>query len=110
MPTRYRIRWAEAALQDLESIVDSITAHEGVPSASRVADAIFERANALEHQPDRGRIVPEIREVGIVDYRELIEGPYRICYRVHGRDVASVAVLDGRRDLDRILVDRAMGR
>jgi hypothetical protein len=67
----------------------------------------------LEHQdayPVRGRVVPEIREIGIVDFRELFEKPFRICYRRHGRDAVIVSVLDVRRDLERVLNDRALGR
>jgi hypothetical protein len=29
---------------------------------------------------------------------------------VHGRDAVIVSVLDGRRDLERVLIDRVLGR
>jgi toxin ParE1/3/4 len=110
MAGKFRIRWSEAALQDVESILDYIAAHGGPVAADHVCELIVRRAEKLVLSPERGRVVPEIREIGIADYRELIEKPYRICFRVHGHDIVIVSVLDGRRDLARILIDRAMGR
>lgn len=109
-PTKYRLRWAEAALQDIESIIDYLAARDEPSRAIDVHDAIMKRAESLAEHPSRGRIVPEIRELGIADYHESIEGPYRICFRVYPRDVVIVAILDARRDLARLLIDRAMGR
>ena len=110
MGVKYRIRWAEAALQDVEFILDYIVAHDGPVAATHVYELIVNRVEKLALNPERGRVVPEIREIGIIDFRELIEKPYRICYRVNVREVVIVSVLDGRRDLERILIDRAMGR
>ncbi len=110
MAGRYRVVWSEAAIQDVESILGWIMAHESPVAAAHVYELVTKRAETLAQAPDRGRVVPEIREMGIVDFRELIEPPYRICYRVHGRDAVIVSVLDGRRDLERVLVDRAMRR
>ncbi len=97
-------------MQDVESILDYIVAHDGHIAATRVLDLIVNRAEQLVENPQRGRVVPEIREIGIVDFREMIERPFRICYRVYSREVVIVSVLDGRRDLERILIDRAMQR
>ncbi|MCP4676008.1 MAG: type II toxin-antitoxin system RelE/ParE family toxin [Deltaproteobacteria bacterium] len=111
MGTKHRIRWAEATLQDVESILNYIAARDGFAAASHVHDLIIDRAEKLVLNPERGRLVPELRSIGIIDFRELIESPYRICYRVSTRrEVVIVSVLDGRRDLERILIDRAMGR
>jgi len=52
--------------------------------------------------------VPELKDVGITDYRELISAPYRIFYRITGRVVSILGVLDGRRDLEEILIHRAI--
>ncbi len=39
-------------------------------------------------------------------HRELIEGPWRIVYRYDERSVFVVSVLDGRRDLSSLLLER----
>ena len=107
---KYRLRWAEAALQDLESIIDYLAAHGEPTRAFDVHDGIVSRVESLAAHPNGGHVVPELREVGISDYRELIEGPYRIRFRIYNSDIVLVAVFDARRDLTRLLIDRAMGR
>ena len=54
----------------------------------------------------RGRIVPELRAAGVQTYRELVEGPWRIVYRYDARYVYVTAVLDARRDLSSVLLER----
>ena len=56
--------------------------------------------------PLRGRTVPELRSVGVQTYRELVEGPWRIVYRYDARHVYVIAVLDARRDLSSLLLER----
>ena len=41
-------------------------------------------------------------------HRELIEGSWRIVYRYDERSVSVVAVLDARRDLSSLLLERLM--
>ena len=39
-------------------------------------------------------------------YRELIEPPWRIVYRIESESVLVLGVLDGRRDLKSLLLER----
>ena len=56
--------------------------------------------------PNRGRVVPELLHTGISQYRELISAHWRIVYRVENRQVLIMAVLDSRRDLQTVLLNR----
>ena len=58
--------------------------------------------------PARCRVVPELREEGIDAYRELVIRPYRIMFRIHGSEVVLLAVVDGRRDLQELLLERTL--
>ena len=64
----------------------------------------------LTGSAERGRAVPELRSVDVYQYLELIESPWRIIYRVHGDEVLVVELLDGRRDLESLLLRRLLGR
>lgn len=66
------------------------------------------RAAALSTTPARGRKVPELAALDVHHYRELIERPWRILYRIEGDRVLVVAVLDGRRDLASLLIERLL--
>jgi len=103
-----RIRWAPAAFQDLDEIVDYIAAQDGTGSAVKMYLKLKKRAGALATHPARSRIVPELRAVGVTEYRELIVSPYRVFFRIVGTEVRIVGVLDGRRDLEETLVRRTM--
>jgi len=106
----FRIIWAEAAVQDFESILEYIAFHDCYEAAATVHEKLLGRIDTLVHTPMRCRYVPELKEIGLTEYRELIVRPYRICFRIHGHDVVLVSILDGRRDLEQILMDRAMQR
>jgi hypothetical protein len=47
--------------------------------------------------------------VGVREYRELILAPYRVFFRLTRRSVDIVGMLDGRRDLEEILLRRYLG-
>jgi toxin ParE1/3/4 len=100
-----RVRWTEAARIDLELIVDFIAA-DSVENAVAVLDRLETRAGALRLAAERGRGVPELQVVDVLQYRELIERPWRIIYRIEPDQVIVLAVLDGRRDLGSLLLER----
>jgi plasmid stabilization system protein ParE len=64
------------------------------------------RATSLDAAPMRGRVVPELARFGIRSWRELVVKPYRIVYRVAEAEVFVLAVFDGRRDLEDVLLER----
>ena len=108
MARSFRIRWAPVAFQDLDEIIDYIATLDGTDSAVKLCLELVKRTGALATHPARCRIVPELRSVGVVEYRELIVSPYRVFFRIVGTEVRIVGVLDGRRDLEETLVRRAM--
>ena len=99
--------WAAAAQRDLEAIVDYIADREPA-NALKVFERLQARAMSLHAQTLRGRQIPELRDLGINAYRELIESPWRIIYRNADDRVYVVAVLDARRDLQVVLLDRLL--
>ena len=71
-----------------------------------VLDRLQARAESLTTTAERGRVVPELRAVDVHQYREVIERPWRIVYRIESESVLVLAVLDGRRDLRSLLLER----
>ena len=64
------------------------------------------RAQALMRFPQRRRAVPGLRQGGIASHLEIIEAAWRLLYTIAGLEVHIVAVLDGRRQLHDLLLDR----
>ena len=73
-----KVVWTEPALQDLEDIGDYI-AKDSERYAQEVIRSLFEATFLIKSLPKAGRIVPEFKRN---DLRELINGNYRIVYRV----------------------------
>ena len=101
----FKVVWTRTAEEDLAGIVDFI-ADDNIEAAFAVFDRIRERAAALHDLPDRGRIVPELHQNGIIQFRELIIAPWRIIYRLDGDYLYVMAVFDGRRNLEDLLLER----
>ena len=71
MSKKYKVIWADIAEVDLKNIIEYI-ADESIVNAQRVFDKIRDKASSLFILPERGRVVPELKDQGILQYRELI--------------------------------------
>jgi toxin ParE1/3/4 len=98
------VRWASNAEHDLIAITGYIASTDPV-SALAIFHRIRDCARSLGSQASRGRLVPELRDAG-AQYRELIARPWRVVYRTEPERVFIVAVLDSRRDLQTLLLER----
>jgi addiction module RelE/StbE family toxin len=107
-PRPFRVDWAEAARRDLFAIVDYLVERNPDAAASTL-DNLERRAAALRRNPERGRVIPELARLQLREYRELIVPPYRLVYRVSGRRVLVLGLLDSRRNLEDLLLDRLAG-
>jgi len=107
---RFRLRWTESAVLDLEAILDHIAERDSVAvaAAARVHERIIARIDSLQKLARRGRRIPELKALGVTEYREWIVNPYRVCFRLVGRDVVLLAILDGRRNVEDLLIERAL--
>ncbi len=103
---RFRVIMASAASLDVVAIVSYVAAVDGVERAAAVDAKLDDKLRSLDRLAARGRVVPELRRRGIMAYREVVVPPYRIIYRLMRAEAWVVAVVDGRRDLDELLLDR----
>ena len=101
----FKVLWTDAASLDLERIIEFI-AEENPAKALAALARLERRCRTLAALPERGRIVPELRAMDVLTYRELIEGPWRIVYRYDVDRVHVMAVLDARRELASLLLER----
>ena len=101
----HAVEFAAVAQDDLKAIVEFI-AFEDPVTALRVLKQIESCVASLAKMPERGRVVPELARFGIRTYRELIVTPWRIIYRIAATTVYVLAVFDGRRNIEDILLDR----
>jgi plasmid stabilization system protein ParE len=90
-----RILWTHQAfirLADIEDYVGGDNPH----AAERLITRLIDRTAVLADQPGLGRTLPELPQSGL---RELVEGNYRIVYRVRLDAVEVLTVFEGHRRL-----------
>ncbi len=83
-----KIIWTQLAIDDLKSIHEYIS-RESKVYANRTVEKLIDKVNQLESFPESGRIVPEFRQKSL---RELIEGNYRIVYKIYSNKIGIVRV------------------
>ena len=103
------VRFTEGAVRDLEDIHDYIARVESAASAALVLGKLRELCDSLAQFPERGAFPPELLELGIRDFRQMGWKPYRVIYRVVGRQLMIQLVADGRRDMRSLLSRRLLG-
>ncbi len=109
MTSKFKVLLTEGAEQDLEAIYDYIAEFDCPANAAQVLDRLLATAKQLVVMPERGNYPRELLDLGIKDFRQVFFKPYRLIYRVMGRDVVVLVIADGRRDLQSLLARRLLG-
>lgn len=105
MNEHYQVYWSKTAESDLIAIIQFIR-DNSPQAAAKTFTNIKDKTSDLVLFPERGRIVPELLAQGIGHYRELIISPWRVIYRFSGDAVYVLSVIDSRRNVEDILLDR----
>ena len=105
---KYQVRILADAETDLEEIASYVAAHDAPAKATSLLDHLEEKCDSLATHANRGHIPPELRKVGVSEYREIHFKPDRIIYRIDKRQLHIYAILDGRRNLTDLLHRRLL--
>jgi toxin ParE1/3/4 len=108
MVAKYRVLLTRGAEQDMESIYDYIAEFDDPANADNVLDQLMATAEKLAVMPERGSYPKELVGLGIKEYRQVFFKPYRLIYRVMGKDVVVYVIADGRRDMQSLLTRRLL--
>jgi toxin ParE1/3/4 len=106
---RYEVLLTKGAEQDLEAIHDYIARSDSQGHANHVLDKLLAVAEDLATFPERGTHPRELLAVGVREYRQVFFKPYRVIYRVIGKQVFINLIADGRRDMQSLLARRLLG-
>jgi Txe/YoeB family toxin of Txe-Axe toxin-antitoxin module len=71
-------------------------------------EKIKSRIKTLEHFPQRGSYVPELLKRNIKDYRQISEHPWKIIYKIDGKTVNVLTIIDSRRNLQDLLIKKLL--
>ncbi|MCR4299167.1 MAG: type II toxin-antitoxin system RelE/ParE family toxin [Gallionella sp.] len=105
----FKVLLTRGAERDLEEIYDYIAENDAQGNADHVLDKLMEVAETLATFPERGSYPKELLALGIREYRQAHFKPYRLIYRVIGKQVLVYMIADGRRDMQTLLSRRMLG-
>jgi len=77
-------------------------------NATKTIQNIKDTIYKLKNYPKIGNIPPELERIMIYDYREVHSSPYRIIYQLLDNTIYIHCILDSRRDLRSLLVERLL--
>ena len=101
----YTVIWTKHAEYDLESIIEYLKI-ESVPLAKEIYFSIKNECDQLYTMPKRKRIVPELQQLGLIQYREVLYKRWRIIFKLEASLVSILIVADSSRNLEDILFQR----
>ena len=105
----FEVMWSQRAVRDLMKILDYV-GQESLTRAEKLYSTLKMECQALREFPYQGRLVPELKDLGVSLYRELVVEGYSVLYRVHENHLLVLTILDSRRDLESILFDLMIDR
>lgn len=107
----FEVQWTQSAIFDLEQIIEYLKL-DSVSVAKQILGEIREVCRELYTMPERKRVVPELQEIGIGHYREIIHKRWRIVFKVEQEQevVYILIVVDARRNLEDILFQRLLNQ
>ena len=108
MPEVFAVTWTRTAVRDLDEILEYIAVERGVDQALQLYETLRHSISSLTKMARRCRQVPELLDIGLFEYREIIERPYRLVFRIVDKEIVILAILDSRRDLEELLIQRAI--
>lgn len=88
-----QVIWTAAALEDLDRIASYMFDHD---AASSLVRRVFDHVKQLEVHPESGPRLPELRAPNL-PYRQIIEPPLPIFYKIQDSRVYIVHIIRGER-------------
>lgn len=105
---RFSVLLTDDAVCDLEDIYDYIDLHDGRGKADQVLDRIEDTFDSLSENPDRGSYPKELLNLGLHEFRQILFKPIRIIYRIIENEVYVLLIVNGRRDMQKLLQRRLL--
>jgi len=102
---RFKVIWTKNAELDLELIIEYIKI-DSISRAKKIFIEIKQECSKLYTLPERKRVVPELKAIGIDKYREIIYKRWRIVYKIDDEKIYVLLVADSSRNLEDILFQR----
>jgi toxin ParE1/3/4 len=103
---KYKVNLTLSAEEDLFEIYKYVYLNDSQENAEKLYSKLYEKCLTLQKYPRRGHLPAELSLLGINDFLEITYKPYRIIFQVIEKVVFIHCILDGRRDMQKLLQER----
>jgi toxin ParE1/3/4 len=103
---KFKVNLVLSAKEDLFEIYKYVFFNDSEEKAEKLYSKLYEKCSSLHAYPNCGQIPPELSLLGIGDFLEMTLKPYRIIYQIIDKTVFIHCILDGRRDIQKLLQER----
>lgn len=104
----YKVNFVDSAEKDLIEIYTYVFENDCEINADYLKQNLQTKCFELETFPFRGHSLSELLNFNTSDFLEIHFKSYRIIYQVRNQDVFIHCILDGRRDIKKILEERLL--
>ena len=102
---KFEVLWTKSAEYDLELIIQYLKL-DSVSIAKEIFFELIKECENLYYFPQRKRVVPELQQIGIFKYREIIYKRWRVIFKIENEKVYILLIVDSSRNLEDILFQR----
>ena len=106
---KHTVIWTKSATNDLELIIEYIKI-DSIKTAKEIFLQLKRECQVLELMPERKRVVPELQQIGVSKYREVIYKRWRIIFKIEEFKVFVLIVVDSSRNLEDLLFQRLIDK
>lgn len=96
-----KLVYTEQALKSLQECLDFFPPEVSPEKINEIRDKILAKARTLLLNPRLGQIEEYLIQLNL-SHRRLIEGNYKIIYRVEGETIFITDIFDGRQDPEKM--------
>ena len=105
---KFKVNFISNAEDDLFEIYKYVYLNDSEDNAEKLYEKLYNKCLTLEASPERGRIPPELKLLEIEEFLEILYKPYRIIYQIIENKVFVHCILDGRREIQKLLEERLL--
>jgi len=105
-----KIDWTPDGVNSLNEILEYYNDRAGENVANNIYRKILKEIELLEVEEIRTKQTLELKDIGIFDVYELTINPWKVYYKISddNKRVFILFVLDGRRNLEEILISKVI--
>ena len=105
-----KIEWTPDGIDSLNEILEYYRDRAGENIANTIYNKIIKEIELLELEEIKTKQSQDLKDIGINDVYELVVKPWKVYYKIRGDNKKAYVlfVLDGRRNLEEILMSKVI--